>query len=84
MQAPATNAESRVRLDIRPVAPKDRMQTLLGAYAALERLATLDVTFDHDPECLYYTLQATEPKDSFVFRYLSRGPEVWRVEVVKR
>ncbi len=84
MHPPAAGAESHLRLDIRPVAPKDRMQTLLGAYAALAHAATLDITFDHDPECLYYTLQATEPTDSFAFHYLSRGPEVWRVEVAKR
>jgi uncharacterized protein (DUF2249 family) len=84
MHAPITHVDSRVRLDIRPIAPKDRMQTLLGAYTALARAATLDITFDHDPECLYYTLQATEPKDSFTFHYLRRGPELWRVEVVKR
>ncbi|HSQ63641.1 MAG TPA: DUF2249 domain-containing protein [Polyangiaceae bacterium] len=82
VQSPDATAV-RVRLDIRPVEPKNRMGTLLGAYAALANGAALDITFDHDPECMYYTLQATEPAGSFAFRYLERGPEVWRIEVLK-
>ncbi len=83
LQSPDATAV-RVRLDIRPVEPKDRMGTLLSAYATLAHGALLDIVFDHDPECMYYTLQATEPPGSFVFRYLERGPEVWRIEVLKR
>ncbi len=71
-------------LDIRPVAPKDRMDTLLGAYGELAPGATLRITFDHDPSCMYYTLQATEPEGSFDFDRLEDGPEVWRVDVRRR
>jgi uncharacterized protein (DUF2249 family) len=84
VRSEAVATSSRVLLDIRSVQPKRRMDTLLGAYRELARGAALDITFDHDPECMYYTLQATEPAGSFAFRYLERGPEVWRVEVVKR
>lgn len=38
---------------------------------------------DHDPECMYYTLKATQGDDAFRFEYLLRGPVDWRVEVRK-
>ncbi len=71
-------------LDIRPVAPKDRMDTILRTYCDLTPGVTLHMTFDHDPSCMYYTLQAREPEGSFEFQPLEDGPEVWRVDVRKR
>jgi uncharacterized protein (DUF2249 family) len=73
---------SRTTLDVRPVEPKDRFQTIMGAYQALGPGSTLDLTVDHDPRCMYYTLKATQG-ESFRFDYLENGPEVWRVEVTK-
>jgi uncharacterized protein (DUF2249 family) len=73
---------SRTLLDIRPVEPKDRFVTIMGAYEALEAGCTLDLTVDHDPKCMYYTLKAMRP-EAFRFEYLEDGPEVWRVEVTR-
>jgi uncharacterized protein (DUF2249 family) len=70
-------------LDVRPVAPKDRFDTIIGAYEALETGAELELAVDHDPTCMYYTLKATRGDDAFEFRYLEQGPEVWRVRVRK-
>jgi uncharacterized protein (DUF2249 family) len=75
--------EKRVVLDVRPVPPKDRFETIMGAYEALEPGQVLDLTVDHDPECMYYTLKATHGDDAFRFEYLLRGPVDWRVEVRK-
>lgn len=71
-------------LDMRDVEPRDRLATILGAYQALIPGATLRLTLDHDPTCMYYTLEATEPPRSFDFRVTENGPEVWRAEVTKR
>lgn len=71
------------QLDIRPVAPKDRFPILMGAYEELEPGSTLDLLMDHDPKCMYYTLEATHGEDSFRFEYLENGPEVWQVQVTK-
>jgi uncharacterized protein (DUF2249 family) len=70
-------------LDIRPVQPRDRFETIIGAYEALPPGGELELTMDHDPTCMYYTLEATRGEDAFEFRYLERGPEVWRVRVRK-
>ena len=74
---------SRVLLDVRDLAPKHRAETILGAYAALAHGSVLELTVDHDPQCMYYTLDATEPEGSFTFEMLEHGPEVWRAKVTK-
>src|SRR5690606_6321351 len=70
-------------VDVRYVEPKDRLGTILGAFRALPPGATLRVTVDHDPSCMYYALEATEPAGTFAFRKLGDGPEVWHAEVTK-
>lgn len=75
------NIGGRVRLDVRDVEPKDRFGTIMSAYDALEPGESLDLTVDHDPKCMYYTLRATRGEDSFDFEYLEDGPRVWRVRV---
>jgi uncharacterized protein (DUF2249 family) len=71
------------RLDVRPVEPKDRFETIIGAYESLAPGDRLELTVDHDPTCMYYTLKATRGDDAFAFEYVERGPEVWRVQVQK-
>jgi uncharacterized protein (DUF2249 family) len=72
-----------VALDMRDVEPRDRLETILGTYRTLIPGATLHLTVDHDPTCMYYTLEATEPARSFRFQIVENGPEVWRAEVTK-
>ncbi|MBK6486807.1 MAG: DUF2249 domain-containing protein [Gemmatimonadetes bacterium] len=70
-------------LDIRPVEPKDRFERIMGAYDGLATSDVLELTVDHDPKCMYYTLRATRGEASFSFDYLENGPELWRVRVRK-
>ena len=75
---------SRLRvLDVRPVAPKDRFERIMGAYERLTIGETLELTVDHDPKCMYYTLKATRGDDAFSFDYLEDGPVTWRVHIRK-
>lgn len=74
---------TRTGLDVRPVEPKDRLGAIMGAYEALAPGETLELTVDHDPKCMYYTLRATRGEDAFSFEYLENGPETWRVEVTR-
>ena len=73
-----------VELDVRPVEPKDRFERIMGAYEGLAPDQVLALTVDHDPRCMYYTLQATRGAGAFTFDYLENGPETWRVMVRKR
>jgi uncharacterized protein (DUF2249 family) len=74
---------THIHLDVRPTEPKDRFETIMGAYQALPAGGTMELVVDHDPRCMYYTLQATEGDETFRFDYLEEGPEVWRVEVTR-
>lgn len=72
-------------LDVRPVEPRHRFETIMGAYDALSPDERMELVVDHDPRCMYYTLEAMRGgADAFHFRYLEDGPETWRVEVGKR
>lgn len=70
-------------VDVRDVEPKDRLGTILGAFRALPLGATLRITLDHDPSCMYYALEESEPAGTFSFRKIGDGPEVWGAEVTK-
>lgn len=72
-----------VALDVRPVEPKDRFERIMAAYEALAAGEAMELTVDHDPKCMYYTLRATRGEDAFTFEYLEDGPETWRVHVRK-
>lgn len=76
-------SQTAVELDVRPVEPKDRFEQIMGTYEALAAGAAMELTVDHDPLCMYYTLRATHGDESFSFDYLERGPETWRVVVTR-
>ena len=71
-------------LDVRPVPPRARLETIMGAYRRLAPGEVLELVVDHEPSCMYYTLLAEQGAEAFRFTYLERGPEVWRVQVEKR
>jgi regulator of cell morphogenesis and NO signaling len=71
-------------LDMVPIEPKHRFETIMGAWHALPAGGVLELNVDHDPACMYYTLRATQGEDAFTFEYLERGPLFWRVRVTRR
>jgi len=74
----------RLEIDVRPVEPKDRIETVLGAYDRVGPGGTLQLVVDHDPDCMRHMLNATRTEGSFSFEYRERGPEIWRVDVVRQ
>lgn len=72
-----------VDLDVRPVEPKDRFEQIMGTYEALGPGESMQLTVDHDPLCMYYTLLATRGDKSFTFEYVEKGPEAWRVIITR-
>ena len=75
---------SNVALDVRGVEPRHRFDLIMDAYEGLEVGAAIELAVDHDPTCMYYTLKGTRGDEAFSFEYLERGPETWRVRVMKR
>lgn len=55
----------------------------MDAYNGLSSGETLELIVDHDPKCMYYTLEAEHGPEAFSFEYLEDGPKVWRVHVEK-
>lgn len=72
-----------VRLDVRSVEPKYRLDTILTAWNNLPIEHALFLTVDHDPQCMYYTISAEYGKDTFAFDYIKSGPIDWEVKVTK-
>jgi uncharacterized protein (DUF2249 family) len=71
-------------VDVRGIAPRDRLGVILGSWDALAPGAAMDLWVDHDPRCMYYTLQAMHGDEAFTFEYLLSGPDDWRVRVTRR
>ncbi len=73
---------TQVVLDVRDMPPARRHQAIFEAWAALPVDDVLRLVNDHDPLPLYYQFQA-EQADKFVWTYVDRGPEVWRVDIAR-
>jgi len=82
MSSPSAEA-AQTRLDVRPIEPKHRFERIMSAYHDLSLGETLELVVDHDPKCMYYTLEAEHGAETFSFEYLEEGPKVWRVHVQK-
>ena len=67
-------------LDVRPLAPAQRHQSIFAAYAALAPGAGFVLVNDHDPKPLRYQFEA-EHAGEFSWDYLEAGPQVWRVRI---
>lgn len=65
-------------LDVRPMAPKVRHETIFDRIDELATGETLRLVNDHDPALLRYQLDATRP-DQFRWEYVEQGPEEWAV-----
>ncbi len=69
-------------LDVRPMPPRDRHETIFERLDALDTGETLRLVNDHDPAPLRYQLEATRP-DQFRWEYVEEGPEEWAVDITK-
>jgi uncharacterized protein (DUF2249 family) len=67
-------------LDVRPMPPKVRHETIFGRLEQLATGETLRLLNDHDPSPLRYQLDATRP-GQFAWEYVERGPESWAVDI---
>src|SRR5688572_27821575 len=70
-------------VDVRATPPMHRFDTIMSAYEALPAGEAMHLIVDHDPKCMYYTLQAQRGDDTFNFEYIEDGPIDWRVVVAK-
>lgn len=69
-------------VDVRQLPPAQRHGTIFDTYHHLKPGEAFELVNDHDPKPLYYQFDA-EHKNKFTWDYLERGPQVWRVRIVK-
>ena len=70
-------------LDVRPMAPRVRHETIFDRLDGLATGETLHLVNDHDPAPLRYQLDATRP-GQFRWEYVEQGPEDWAVDITSR
>ena len=70
-------------LDVREMAPRVRHPKIFETFDALGDGQSFVLVNDHDPKPLFYQFSA-ERANTFGWRYLEQGPDVWRVALTKR
>lgn len=68
--------------DLRPYPPAERHEMFYEAFAEIKPGEAFEFLNDHDPLPLYYQMEA-ESEHPFKWEYLEKGPEVWKVRVIK-
>ncbi len=76
-------SDYKARVDAREYAPRDKHRVILETYNNLKAKEKMELLNDHDPKPLYYQFSAEFP-DQFTWKYLEKGPEVWRVLIEKK
>ncbi|MBS1949125.1 MAG: DUF2249 domain-containing protein [Bacteroidetes bacterium] len=68
--------------DVRPYTPTKRHEMFYKAFEEIKPGEAFVFINDHDPKPLYYQMEA-ESKQPFRWEYLQKGPEEWKVRVIK-
>jgi len=68
--------------DVRAYPPTQRHEMFYKAFADIKPGEAFEFINDHDPKPLYYQMEA-ESKEPFRWEYLEKGPDVWKVRVIK-
>jgi len=70
-------------VDVRELPPHERHPVIFDCFDELAPGEALELVNDHDPQPLYSQFMAEFP-GAAGWEYVERGPEVWRVRIVKR
>lgn len=74
------NPNEALSIDVRVVPRPERHPRIFGMLDSLQPGGTMQITVDHDPLPLYYHIEANF-SGRYGWRYIERGPEVWKVEI---
>lgn len=68
--------------DLRQFPPTERHEVFYKGFADIKPGEAFDFINDRDPIPLYYQMDA-ESKEPFKWEYLEKGPDQWKVRVIK-
>ncbi len=69
-------------LDVRELPPVQRHKFILDKFDKLNLSESFIIVNDHDPKPLYYQFQEEKP-EKFGWAYISDGPTIWSVKIIK-
>lgn len=69
-------------LDVTQIEPRLKHPTIFQKFDALSGGEAFVIHNDHDPKPLYYQMVA-ERGETFDWKYLEEGPEIWKVKISK-
>ena len=72
-----------VELDVRQIPPREKHPRIHATFDGLQPGQAMLLINDHDPKPLHYEFTAERP-GAFEWEYAERGPEVWRVRIIKK
>ncbi len=75
--------EKVITLDVRDIAPRERHPKIFNTFDSLQAGEKMVLINDHDPKPLKYQLDA-ERTGQLDWEYILTGPEVWKVEILKK
>ncbi len=78
----STDTAATKTIDVREIIPRERHPLIFSTFHGLAPGEEFLLVNDHDPKPLYYQFQA-ELGEPFLWEYLERGPEVWKVRIGK-
>ncbi len=73
---------SKIHLDLRGLPPRERHQRILQTFESLGVGEAFEIVNDHDPHTLHHQLQHEKPRQ-FRWECGERGPEIWKITVVR-
>ncbi|GJQ48470.1 hypothetical protein KsCSTR_40840 [Candidatus Kuenenia stuttgartiensis] len=77
------NIEDRIILDVRNIIPRERHPKIFNTFDGLRAGEMMVLINDHDPKPLKYQLEAERP-GQMEWKYIEQGPDIWKVEIVKK
>ncbi|OHB36227.1 MAG: hemerythrin [Planctomycetes bacterium GWA2_40_7] len=70
-------------LDVQNIPPRERHPKIFDTFDSLKQGDMMVLINDHDPKPLKYQLDA-ERTGQLEWKYILTGPEVWKVEILKK
>ena len=72
-----------VELDVRIIPPRDKHPRIFQTFDSLKSGEILLIINDHDPMPLKYQFEV-ERQGKYGWKYIEKGPEIWKVEIERK